>query len=233
MDGQGFTFKQFDVRQDMCAMKVGTDGVLLGAWAAGGRRILDVGTGTGLIALMMAQRFGDAHVCGIDIDADACGQASANVSESPFASRIEISHVRLQDFISTETFDSIVSNPPFFKDSLKCPDVRRSAARHADTLSYSDLFRNVSRLLADEGIFSVVVPTDVEGDFCAEASIFGLLEIRRSLIKTVPRKSPKRVLLAFAKHRVGTCGTEEVCLFDEDGNKSEWYRSLTDDFYLK
>ena len=93
MSGQGFTFRRFSVRQDKCAMKVGTDGVLLGAWAAGGRNILDVGTGTGLIALMMAQRFEKATVCGIDTDEDACRQAQENISESPYARRIEIPEV--------------------------------------------------------------------------------------------------------------------------------------------
>lgn len=169
MDGQGFTFRQFEVCQDMCAMKVGTDGVLLGAWAAGGRHILDIGTGTGLIALMMAQRFEGARICGIDMDDGACRQAMANVAGSPFAARIEICHSRLQDFSPSVTFDSIVSNPPFFTNSLKCPDARRSAARHADTLPFADLFRGVARLLDSDGVFSAVIPADAEGDFCAEA----------------------------------------------------------------
>ena len=206
MSGQGFTFRRFSVRQDKCAMKVGTDGVLLGAWAAGGRNILDVGTGTGLIALMMAQRFEKAAVCGIDTDEDACRQAQENISESPFARRI---------------------------DSLKCPDARRSVARHADTLPYSDLCGSVARLLTEDGVFSVVIPTEAEKNFCAEASIYGMLEIKRCVVKTVPRKSPKRMLLSFARRRVGECVPENVCLFDDDGNKSEWYRSLTEDFYIK
>lgn len=217
MSGQGFTFRRFSVRQDKCAMKVGTDGVLLGAWAAGGRNILDVGTGTGLIALMMAQRFEKATVCGIDTDEDACRQAQENISESPFARRIEIEHVRLQDFSARISFDSIVSNPPFFTDSLKCPDARRS----------------VARLLTEDGVLSVVIPTEAEKNFCAEASIYGMLEIKRCVVKTVPRKSPKRMLLSFARRRVGECVPENVCLFDDDGNKSEWYRSLTEDFYIK
>ena len=233
MSGQGFTFRHFSVRQDKCAMKVGTDGVLLGAWAAGGRNILDVGTGTGLIAMMMAQRFEKATVYGIDTDVDACRQALENISESSFARRIEIEHVRFQDFSTKISFDSIVSNPPFFTDSLKCPDVRRSVARHADTLPYSDLFRSVARLLAEDGVFSAVIPSEAEKNFCAEASICGMLEIRRCVVKTVPHKSPKRMLLSFARRRVGECVSENVCLFDNEGNKSEWYRNLTKDFYIK
>lgn len=143
-----FRFKQFEIEQDRCAMKVGTDGVLLGAWAQGGRRILDIGSGTGLISLMMAQRFPEAEVVGIDMDADACGQARENVMASPFRDRVEIECCRLQDFggagvsKTAETletaealetaeglkaagvFDAIVSNPPFFVGSLKIRTVR-------------------------------------------------------------------------------------------------------------
>ncbi len=233
MDGHGFTFRLFDVRLDLCAMKVGTVGVVLGAWAAGGRRILDIGTGTGLIALMMAQRFEEARVCGIDIDDGACRQAMANVAGSRFAARIEICHSRLQDFSPAVTFDSIVSNPPFFTNSLKCPDARRSTARHADTLPFTDLFRGVGRLLDADGVFSAVIPADAEGGFSAEASFVGLVKVRRCLVRTTPRKAPKRVLLSFAWHRTGACDTEEAAMMDVDGNRSEWYRRLTDGFYLK
>lgn len=114
----GFRFKKFEILQDRCAMKVGTDGVLLGAWASGGTRILDIGCGTGLIALMMAQRFPAAQVVGIDIDEEACGQARENVAASSFSDRIDVAHCRLQDY-SGEEFDAIVSNPPFFLNSLK------------------------------------------------------------------------------------------------------------------
>ena len=106
-------------------------------------------------------------------------------------------------------------------------------ARHADTLPYSDLFGSVARLLTEDGVFSVVIPTEAEKNFCAEASIYGMLEIKRCVVKTVPRKSPKRMLLSFARRRVGECVPENVCLFDDDGNMSEWYRSLTEDFYIK
>ena len=122
----GFKFKQFEIHQDHCAMKVGTDGVLLGAWAPGGKRILDVGSGTGLISLMMAQRFPEAQVLGIDMDGEACEEAAENVAACPFADRVEIECCRLQDYHSAESFDAIVSNPPFFLNSLKNPDSKRS-----------------------------------------------------------------------------------------------------------
>lgn len=139
-------------------MKVGTDGTLLGAWARGGRRILDVGTGTGLIALMMAQRFRQACVTGIDIDADAVAQAAENVAASPFAQRISIVRSDVKDMEGL--FDAIVSNPPYFVGSLHSPDRQRTMARHADTLPYRLLMQQAQRLLTDEGEMSVVVPTD-------------------------------------------------------------------------
>jgi tRNA1Val (adenine37-N6)-methyltransferase len=139
----GFKFKQFEIHQDRCAMKVGTDGVLLGAWAPGGKRILDVGSGTGLISLMMAQRFPEAQVRGIDMDGEACEEAAENVAASPFADRVEIECCRLQDYHSEESFDAIVSNPPFFLNSLKNPDSKRTMARHTDSLPFRDLFRPI------------------------------------------------------------------------------------------
>ena len=162
MSSRGFTFKQFDIKHDKCAMKVGTDGVLLGAWAEGGQRILDIGTGTGLIAIMMAQRYGEASVTGVDIDHDAAIQARDNASRTPFASRISIVESPVQN-LSADThglFDAIVCNPPFFTDSLKNPDQQRAVARHADTLPYRQLFETVAQLLAANGEFSAVIPAD-------------------------------------------------------------------------
>ena len=157
----GFKFKQFEIHQDRCAMKVGTDGVLLGAWAPGGKHILDVGSGTGLISLMMAQRFPEAQVLGIDMDGEACEEAAENVAASPFADRVEIECCRLQDYHSAESFDAIVSNPPFFLNSLKNPDSKRTMARHTDSLPFRDLFRGAKMLLSDDGVFSVIVPSEV------------------------------------------------------------------------
>lgn len=120
-----FDFKQFSICQDQCSMKVGTDGVLLGAWADGGRRILDIGTGTGIIALMMAQRFPDAAIDAIEIDHDACRQAAGNIAATPFADRIRIHECPIQHFQTTMRYDAIVSNPPYFINSMKNPDKKR------------------------------------------------------------------------------------------------------------
>ena len=139
-----FKFKQFTIWHDKCAMKVGTDGALLGAWAAPkeARNILDIGTGTGLVALMLAQRC-QAFIDAIDIDADACLQAEENVARSPFADRIRVHCCALNDFhpSAPSHYDLIVSNPPYFHQALKCPDPKRNRARHTDTLSLEELFQ--------------------------------------------------------------------------------------------
>lgn len=227
-----FRFKQFEIEQDRCAMKVGTDGVLLGAWAQGGRRVLDIGSGTGLISLMMAQRFPEAEVVGIDMDADACGQARENVMASPFRDRVEIECCRLQDFGGVGVFDAIVSNPPFFVDSLKNPDSKRTMARHTDSLPFRDLFAGVKRLLSDDGIFSAIVPVEVVEQFVAESCILGFYLIRKCGVKTVERKQPKRFMLSFAKHRISPYEDCVETMMDSHGNRSEWYRKITEEFYL-
>ena len=240
-----FDFKQFRVRQDRCAMKVGTDGVLLGAWAEGGQRILDIGTGTGVIALMMAQRFPKAQIVGIDVDAEACQQARQNAAESPFADRVEVQQTAVQNYLAssashhepdattgTHFFDSIVSNPPFFVDSLTNPDPRKALARHTDTLSFADLFSAVSRLLSGNGVFSAVIPFDASEDFCSYAYFSGLYLSRQYLVKTKDNKPVKRCLLAFRKQRPQALECLEVCLQEENGERSGWYQQLTSDFYL-
>lgn len=234
----GFRFKRFEVRQDLCAMKVGTDGVLLGAWATGGRRVLDIGTGTGLIAMMMAQRFGDASITALDIDHAACEQAMANVVASPYQGRIEVVETSLQDFATQHAgvlelrYDSIVSNPPFFANSLKNPDQRRATARHTDTLSYADLFRGVSPLLADSGEFSTIIPVDCLSAFVAEGYIFGLSVKRKCAVRTVMGKQPKRCLVSFTRRNVDSPDVQEVSMRDDNGGFTPWYKALTNDFYL-
>lgn len=209
-------------------MKVGTDGTLLGAWAYGGNRILDVGTGTGLIAMMMAQRFPEAHVVGVDIDEQACVQARENAEASPF--NIEVVHVDVRDVEGT--FDSIVSNPPYFEHSLECPDDCRTRARHTSALSYRDLMANSWRLLADDGELSLVIPADGKGRLEQEAALMGFSKSRECWIKTTPQKAPKRCLLAFRKHAVEQIEKEEGVIETAPKLRSDWYQQLTKDFYL-
>ena len=230
-----FRFRQFEISQDRCAMKVGTDGVLLGAWALGGNRILDIGSGTGLISLMMAQRFPQAQVVGIDMDGDACLQARENVTNSPFADRVKIENCRLQDYVcqdEVQHFDAIVSNPPFFVDSLKNPDSKRAMARHADTLPFRDLWKGVARLLDEDGNFSVVLPVAVMENFIAEGCVSGFCLVRQCQVKTVERKAPKRCLLTFSRHRKMDFDKVEEVMMDSTGERSVWYKKLTDEFYL-
>lgn len=218
-----FQFKQFTIEQELCAMKVGTDGVLLGAWAKGGPRILDIGTGTGIIALMMAQRYPEAQVTAIDIDEEAVRQAEQNVSQSPFLGRISVLQQAVQEHLGE--YESIVSNPPFFIDSLQAPDEQRNMARHTATLSYAELMKAAYRLLADNGEFSVVIPFDYRRRMEDEAVFVGFFPSRLCGVKTTERKPAKRYLLAFRKHPC-PCEKSEITIGDET------YNRLTEAFYL-
>ena len=232
MSNSFFSFRQFSISQDRCAMKVGTDGVLLGAWAPGGQRILDVGTGTSLIALMMAQRFPTSHVVGIDVDDEACLQAAENVENSPFSDRVKIVKSSLQEFLVEESFDAIVSNPPYFVNSLKNPDARRTLARHTDSLSFDDLFRGVGRLLSEYGVFSIIIPTDALEQMLLNACQYGFYVSRQVAVKTVERKLPKRYLLSFRRQPT-ECVVEEIkVMTDSEGSRSTWFDALTREFYL-
>lgn len=216
-------------------MKVGTDGTLLGAWAEGGLRILDVGTGTGLIALMMAQRFPSSFVEAIDIDNDACIQAADNVAASPFASRVEVRNISFQNFVLRNggmKYDAIVCNPPYFENSLGCPNGKRHIARHTSALEFSALLEGVRRIIAPDGRFSVVLPVDGFAGFDAEARLNGFRCSRRISLRTVPRKLPRRVLLEYRTNFAGECVVEERSILDADGGNSDWYKSLASDFYL-
>lgn len=226
-----FKFKQFTIWQDKCAMKVGTDGTLLGAWAHGGKRILDIGTGTGLIAIMMAQRFPEAQVTGVDIDASAVEQARENVRQSPFSDRINIVEADICQY--TGQYDCIVSNPPFFENSLVCPDSQRSIARHDTGLSYARLFKTVKSLLTDEGFFSLVVPFDYKKKIFEEAALNGFFLHREWSVQTTPRKQPKRLLLTFALHGTESIDAGVGLIEDAPGLRSSWYAKLTSSFYIR
>ena len=230
-----FEFKKFTVYQERCAMKVGTDGTLLGAWAsapAGACRILDIGTGTGLIALMMAQRYPEAEVTGIDIDGEAVSQAMENTSASPFSNRVHIIQADIADY-TVEPFGAIVCNPPYFVDSLTSPDPSRTLARHTGLLTYKTLIQSVKRLLKDEGVFSMVIPVDYRSQLLSEAALADLLLSKECLIKTTPDKAPKRCLLEFRELPVISVASTTEVLEVRAGVRSDWYHNLTKDFYLK
>ena len=231
-----FQFKQFTINQDRCAMKVGTDGTLLGAWAnapLGPCRILDIGTGTGLVALMMAQRFPESQVVGIDIDKDAAIQAQENVDSSPFCNRVTIINDDVVKIEDKEGFDAIVCNPPYFVDSLTCPQDQRTLARHTVTLSYGQLMKTAYNLLKNNGIFSIVIPTENNDSIESSAALAGFIISRICMIKTTPNKLPKRQLIEFRKTRIENLDFREEILEMIPYQRSDWYRRLTEDFYIK
>ena len=223
-----FRFRQFSVRHDRCGMKVGTDGVLLGAWAGvdGAGTALDIGTGTGLIALMLAQRNAAVRVLGIDIDGDAVVQARENVAESPWPDRIDIRQADFcQDSLQGMQFDLIVSNPPFFQEDTACPDFRRDQARHSSSLPMPILIQRAAGLLSEEGCLCLIVPATAHAEVIGEAAANRLYLCRRTDIKTTPRKPPRRTLLEFSRRMVG-CEHSVLTL------NSEAYQVLTGEFYL-
>lgn len=233
MSNPYFRFKRFTIRHDRCAMKVGTDGVLLGAWTdiSNSQRILDIGTGTGVISLMLAQRC-DAFITAIDIDLNAVDQARDNVFASPWQERVEVIHKDVCEYSPSQTFDTIVSNPPYFIESLKCPDLQRNTARHTDTLDTFRLLESVNRLLHSDGHFSLILPADQKEYFLQQAKTFSLFPSRHTAVITRPGLAPKRALIELCKSPT-TCKEDHIVIELERHVYSEEYIALTKDFYLK
>lgn len=232
-----FRFKQFTINQERCAMKVGTDGVLLGAWCDVNEasEILDVGTGTGLIALMLAQRNTSANICGIEIDKEAALQAQENVNNSPWSNRVKIAHAPFQTFEAQAEmkFDLIVSNPPFFCNSLKNPDKKKSTARHSDELPFGSLLACSANLLNSNGRLAVILPV-TEGDiFSGLAADIGLHCAKRVVVYPKPDSEPKRLLLEFSKNK-GETATGSLIIETETRHcYSPEFENLTKDFYIR
>ncbi len=228
-----FRFKCFEVEQSGVAMKVGTDGVLLGAWASFGdaRRVLDIGTGTGVIALMAAQRSSAETIVAIEIDSAAATCAASNFAASPWSGRLSVVEGAVQEYATDARFDYIISNPPYFVDSLRSPDARRTTARHATDLTFEQLSAAVERLLSAGGRFGVVLPTEQMEQF---ASITPLAMLRRCDVRSVPGGAIKRVLAEFGRERSDEIRVENLTIeTDARGEFSDQYRALTKDFYLK
>ncbi|MDR1678521.1 MAG: methyltransferase [Prevotellaceae bacterium] len=230
-----FRFKQFSIQQDRCAMKVGTDGVLLGAWAdcRNARRILDIGTGTGLIALMLAQRC-PAVIDAVEIDKNAAEQALENVQRSPWAERVRIINASFQDFCKTATtrYDLVVSNPPYFHRSLKSPTIERSFARHSDTLPFDEIIEGSKKLLSEKGKLTVILPLIESVAFTEKALSAGFFCGKKCLLTPRPGAETKRVLLSFGKENQACQHSELLIETATRHCYSEQYRELTKDFYL-
>ena len=230
-----FKFKQFTILQEKSAFKVGTDGVLLGAWADNteARTILDVGTGTGLISLMLAQNC-NAQITAIEPDKDSYDQAVENVENSPWANKIRVEMVNFQKFFTSHNglYDLIVSNPPYFNNSLHNPDKRKSSCRHTETLSSVDILTGASALLSENGKLYLILPY-VEGNlFIAEAVTFGFYCNNILKVKSHPGSPIRRLLLEFGKTKKPL--TEKFLTIETGGRHvySEAYFDLTKDFYL-
>lgn len=248
---ESFRFKEFEVRQSRSAMKVNTDGVLLGAWLAlpdgegkipGVFRVLDIGTGTGVISLIVAQRLSKLgkfvssfSIEAIDIDKPSAEEARFNFAESPWAGRMAVGESSLQNLLDRfngEKYSLILSNPPYFIDSLKARGKRRTAARHNDDLPFEVIIDAAVTMLDDEGILAVVLPREEGERFIGQTAGTSLQLARRCRVKTLAGKVEKRYLMEFVKTKTDIL--EEVLVMQETGGLeyTEQYKKLTGDFYL-
>lgn len=229
-----FKFKQFTVNHDRCAMKVGTDGVLLGAWAGyeGAGHILDIGTGSGLVALQMAQRFPKAEIEGIEIDEMAAEQAKENVENSPWNKRIRIIHTDYKQFAPEQKYDLILSNPPFFVNGLHCPDMQRKQARHADDFDFKQFFQKAFLWLNDTGKLTIIFPASGKDEIASIAQQQGLYLTEQLTIYPKPDSQPNRTILVFEK-RKKTFTEYTLVIRLTDKVFTDDYVKLTKDFYLK
>jgi tRNA1Val (adenine37-N6)-methyltransferase len=231
-----FHFKQFSVEDDQSSMRIGTDAVLLGAWINPENRseILDIGTGSGVIALMVAQKC-NATITAIDIDKDSVHQASLNFQNSPWKIRMNTIHISFQEFTRLQgfMFDLIITNPPFFKNSLRSPLNSRNIARHDDQLNAHDLLDGVTNILRSNGKFCLILPVDGAQLFKEYANEQNLHLVRQLQVRSKPGIKPKRVIMEFSLSLPGIVITEEIVIRREDNSFTEAYRQMTRDFYLE
>ncbi len=228
-----FHFKQFSISDSVSAMKIGTDGVLLGAWAArteSVNRILDIGTGTGLIALMLAQRFENALITALEIDPAAAEEAMENVSLSPWHDRVRVVNADFKQWKTSEQYDLIVSNPPFFTTGLRASDQQRANARHTDTLTCSDILSRTSDLITSSGHLCLITPADISDTILFESALGRLNLVRKCDVKTIEGKIPIRTLWDFSPID-SQPEVSSITIRTKTGYSDE-YRNLTAGFYL-
>ncbi len=233
-----FQFKQFTIHQDKTAMKVGTDGVLLGAWApieGHPNAILDIGTGTGLIALMLAQKTSALQIDALEIDEDAYEQAVDNFENSPWSDRLFCFHAGLDEFLDEpeDEYDLIISNPPFYSEDYKTENEQRDLARFQDAMPFEDLVEAADLLLSENGIFAVILPFKEEAKFIALAHQWDLFPVKITRVKGTPTTEIKRSLLAFSRNGIADVRTDELVIETERHAYTSDYIQLTKDFYLK
>lgn len=233
-----FQFKQFSLSQDRCAMKIGTDGVLLGAWSPIPENVfsvLDVGAGTGIIALMLAQRTNAEQIDALEIDEEAYEQAVENFENSPWGDRLFCFHAGLDEFVEEpeDEYDLIISNPPFYTEDYKTESEQRDLARFADAMPFEELIEAADLLLSENGIFSVIIPFKEEAKFTALAKDFDFFPIKITRVKGTPTTEIKRSLLAFSRHFSADFFVDELTIETSRHIYTEEYIALTKDFYLK
>ena len=229
-----FKFKQFSIEQNNSAMKVGTDGVLLGAWSTiKESNVLDIGAGTGLIAIMLAQRNTTIIIDAVEIEIEAFKEAEINSNNCVWKNRINVYNKAIQKFESQKKYDTIISNPPFFIDSTKAPKSGRNSARHTDELSFNDLITNVTQLLNPGGIFSLILPITEANQFTKLAKEENLFLNRKCVVKPNPTKPAKRVLMEFSLQQTAVIETKLTIETATRHQYTKEYISLTKDFYLK
>lgn len=228
-----FRFKRFSLHNEKSALKLGTDAVLLGAAMTlkpEDRLALDIGTGTGIIALMAAQRAPQLRIEAIDIDGPSAGEAALNFSESPWPDRLHAVHRQLSEYAAPGRFDLIFSNPPYYDNSLRNPDERVSAARHSGSLTLTQIFSYASEWLGEGGRLSLILPADVRISSLRAAASFGFRPFRTIFVKTTPAKEPKRIISEFSREQL--VESQETIILMTDGARSQQYSLLTREFYL-
>lgn len=234
---KSFQFKEFTVNQNRCAMKIGTDSVLLGAWTSienHPNSVLDIGAGTGVLALMLAQKSHSELIDAIEIDADAYEQCVENFEQSPWADRLFCYHASLEEFVAEieEPYDLIISNPPFYSETYKSENEQRDLARFNDAMPFRHLIESVSKLLSKEGVFSVIIPFSEEKDLIVLASKEQLFPQRLLRVKGTPTSEIKRSLIEFS-FQENEIHPQEIVIETARHQYTEAYIKLTRDFYLK